>query len=50
MPVINSPTELPWEPITVIEEIFGETQGTWVKESRRVLLLSPSWHCTKPLR
>lgn len=47
------PATLPWELLTAVEESWDGYKGTWIKGSRRVLLISPSWHCagdeTQPL-
>lgn len=47
MPGTIPPAVLPWEHITTAEESWDGCRGTRMKGSRRVLLLSPSWHCTK---
>lgn len=45
-PGIIPPAALPWEHITASEGSWDGHRGTRIKGSRRVLLLSPSWHCT----
>lgn len=47
MPGIIPPAAVPWEHISASEESWDECRGTWTKVSRKALLLSPRWHCTK---